>query len=77
MAQLGMIPKETLKEIMLPIPKMEVQSKIKDKIIESFNLRQQSKHLLECAKQVVEITIEQDEQTAIDYVEREVQEFNC
>ena len=41
MAQLEMIPKETLKEIMLPIPEMEVQSKIKDKIIESFNLRKQ------------------------------------
>ena len=44
---------ETLKEILLPIPDMEVQSKIKDTIIESFNLRKQSKHLLECAKRAV------------------------
>ncbi len=68
---------ETLKEIMLPIPEMEVQSKIKGKIIESFNLRKQSKHLLECAKRAVEIAIEQDEQTAIDYLENETKELNC
>lgn len=65
---------ETLKEIILPIPEMEVQSKIKHKIIESFNLRKQSKHLLECAKRAVEIAIETDEQTAIDYLENETQE---
>ena len=64
---------ETLKEIMLPIPEMEVQSKIKDKIIESFNLRKQSRHLLECAKRAVEIAIEQNEQTAIDYLENTTQ----
>ena len=64
---------ETLKEIMLPIPEMEVQSQIKDIIIESFNLRKQSRHLLECAKRAVEITIEQDEQTAIDYLENDAQ----
>ena len=33
-----------------------------------FNLQTQSKHLLECAKRAVEIAIEQDEQTAIDYL---------
>ena len=64
---------ETLKEIMLPIPEMEVQSQIKDKIIESFNLRKQSRHLFECAKRAVEIAIEQDEQTAIDYLENDAQ----
>lgn len=69
--------RETLKEILLPIPDMEIQYQIKDKIIESLNLRKQSKHLLECAKRAVEIAIEQDEQTAIGYLEREAQEFNC
>ena len=68
---------ETLKEIILPIPEMEVQSKIKDKIIESFNLRKQSKHLLECAKRAVEVAIEQDEQTAIDWLEKETAELHC
>ena len=62
---------ETFKEISLPIPQMEVQAKIKHKVIESFNLRKQSKHLLECAKRAVEMAIEQDEQTAIDWLEDE------
>lgn len=33
------------------------------------NLRKQAKDLLECAKPSVEIDIEQDEQTAIDWLE--------
>lgn len=65
---------ETLKEITLPIPEMEVQYKIKIKIIESFNLRKQSKHLQECAKRVVEMAIVQDEQTAIEWLKRETKE---
>jgi hypothetical protein len=31
-------------------------------------LRKKSKYLLECAKRVVEIAIEQDEQTAINWL---------
>ena len=57
----------------LPIPILpdEKQTQIQQKVIESFNLRHQSKHLLECAKRAVEIAIEQDEQTAIDWLETE------
>ena len=33
------------------------------------NLRKHAKDLLECAKHAVEIAIEQDEQTAIDWLE--------
>ena len=39
------------------------------KVVESFNLRKHAKHLLEHAKRAVEIAIEQDEQTAIDWLE--------
>ena len=39
---------------------------MQQKVIESFILRKQSKHLLECAKPVVEIPIKQDEQTAVN-----------
>ncbi|MYA58714.1 hypothetical protein F4X88_20765, partial [Candidatus Poribacteria bacterium] len=39
------------------------------KVIESFNLRKRAKDLLECAKRAVEISIERDEQTAIDWLE--------
>lgn len=60
----------------LPIPILpeEKQIQIQRKVVESFNSRNQSKHLLECAKRAVEIAIEQDEQTAIDYLENETEE---
>lgn len=56
---------------MIPILPDEKQTQIQQKVIESFNLRHQSKHLLECAKRAVEIAIEQDEHTAIDWLETE------
>ncbi|OQA91520.1 MAG: Type I restriction modification DNA specificity domain protein [Elusimicrobia bacterium ADurb.Bin231] len=54
----------------LPIPliKDEIQKKIQQKMYESFNLRVQSKHLLECAKKAVEMAIEKDEQTAMKWL---------
>lgn len=42
---------------------------IQQKFIESFNLHKHAKDLLECAKRAVEIAIEQDEQTPIDWLE--------
>ena len=63
---------ESFKEISHPHScQMEVQDQIQQKVTESFNLRKQSKHLLECAKRAVEMAIEQDEQTAIDWLEDE------
>ena len=53
----------------VPIPPKEKQAEIKQKVDESFNLRKHAKDLLEWAKQAVEIAIEQDEQTAIDWLE--------
>jgi len=38
----------------------KVQIKIQQKVTESFDLKRQSKHLLECAKRAVEIAIKQD-----------------
>lgn len=55
----------------IPILPTEKQDQIQQKVVESFNLRKQSKHLLECAKRAVEMAIEQDEQTAIDWLEDE------
>lgn len=54
----------------LPVPLLseEKQNQIQQKVTESFNLRKQSKHLLECAKRAVEMAIEQDEQTATDWL---------
>ena len=53
----------------IPIFRKEKQAEIKQKVDESFNLRKDAKDLLECAKRAVEIAIEQDEQTAIDWLE--------
>ena len=62
-------------QILLPNMSMEKQIQIQQKVVESFRLRQQSKYLLECAKRAVEVAIEQDEQTAIDYLENRTKEM--
>lgn len=62
------INKEELSKIAVPKIRTEKQTEIQQKIIESFSLRYQAKHLLEHAKTAVEIAIEQDEQTAIDWL---------
>ncbi len=53
----------------IPILHHEKQAEIQQKVVESFSLREQAKDLLEYAKRAVEIAIEQDEQTAIDWLE--------
>lgn len=53
----------------IPILQKEKQAEIQQKVIESFNLRNRAKDLLEHAKRAVEIAIEQDEQTAINYLQ--------
>ena len=61
----------------MPIPDLPIgkQQQISLKITESFNLRKQSKHLLECAKRAVEMAIEQNEKTAINWLENETNEM--
>ena len=56
-------------ETVIPILHQEKQVEIEQKVNETFNLRKQSKDLLECAKRAVEIAIEQDEQAAINWLE--------
>jgi len=63
------INKYELQKIVLPKISEEVQTQIQKKVIESFDLREQSKYLLGCAKQAVEMAIEQDEQAAIKWLE--------
>ena len=53
----------------IPILHQEKQAEIQQKVVESFNLRRHAKDLLEYAKRAVEIAINQDEQTAIDWLE--------
>ena len=67
------INRDEFSRIIVPIIRAEKQAEIQQKISESFNLRKQAKELLECAKRAVEIAIEQDEQTAIDWLESVLQ----
>lgn len=62
---------DQVKETVIPILAEEKQAEIKAKVIESLRLRKQSKHLLECAKRAVEIAIEKDEKSAIDWLKEQ------
>ena len=63
------INKEEFSKIAVPKIRAEKQAEIEQKVIESFNLRERAEDLLEHAKRAVEIAIEQDEQTAINWLE--------
>lgn len=65
------IGRDELDKLSLPIIPSDKQTHIKQKVTESFSLRKQAKHLLECAKRAVEIAIEEDEQTAINWLKSE------
>lgn len=62
---------DQVQRTVIPILPKEKQIQIQQKVAESFDLRKRSKHLLECAKRAVELAIEQDEQTAMDWLENE------
>lgn len=68
---------EQVKETVIPKMPDEIQTAIQQKVTESLYLRRQSKYLLECAKRAVEIAIEQDEHTAIDWLENQMGEQNA
>ena len=63
---------DQVKQTVVPILSEEKQLDIQQKVTESFNLRKQSKQLLENAKKTVEMAIEQDEQTAIDWLKEQI-----
>ena len=65
------INKDEFNQIVLPVISEATQTQIRQKITESVNLRRQSKRLLDCAKGAVEMAIEQDEATALAWLERE------
>lgn len=59
---------ETLKDLLIPVIDFDKQREIADLVEESFKLKKQSEHLLEVAKKAVEMAIEQDEETAIAFI---------
>lgn len=56
----------------VPILSKEIQTQVQQKVTDSFILRKQSKHLLDCAKKAVEMAIEKDEKTAINWLESQI-----
>ncbi len=59
---------DQVKGTVIPILPEPKQRHIQQKVIESFHLRKQPRHLLECAKRAVEIAIEENEQAAITWL---------
>ena len=72
MAQQYIYPYD-IKTFPIPLLNESIQTKIQQKITESFTYRKQSKHLLECAKRTVEIAIEQNEDKAIKWLKKQTE----
>ncbi len=70
----GHLSPDIVKGVPVPILGKKVMADIEKKVIDFFDYRQQSKHLLGCAKRAVEMAIEQDEHTAINWLEKETQD---
>lgn len=57
-----------ISKVIIPLLSMDIQREIAAKIQESFALRKRADELLEAAKRAVEIAIEQDEESAMAYL---------
>ncbi|MCP4344874.1 MAG: hypothetical protein GY795_05035 [Desulfobacterales bacterium] len=68
--QIELYPDDIKKFVIWKAPQ-EIQQKIRDKIKEGHNAKLKSQALLDCAKRAVELAIEQDEQTAMDWLKEE------
>ena len=64
------INRDAFSKIVLPLITEETQIQIQQMVAESIGLRKESKRLLECAKRAVEIAIEEDEATALNWLEQ-------
>ncbi len=64
-----------IQEVLIPIIDKDIQEKIEEKIKESFILKEKSKELLEIAKKVVEIAIEEDEEKAREFIDKNTLHF--
>ena len=64
------IDKDEFNNIVLPKVDEHKQLEIQERVLEAFKLRKQSKQLLENAKRAVEMAIEQDEDTALNWLEQ-------
>ena len=58
-----------IQEVLIPIIDISIQIEIEEKIKKSFELKEESKKLLDLAKQVVEVAIEKNEDEAIKIID--------
>ena len=58
-----------IEKVLIPVLDMTKQREISDKVQESFQLREESKRLLDIAVKTVEMAIETDEETALRWLE--------
>ena len=64
------VPKESLRDIIIPLLPFETQQKIASLVQQSHEARRKAKELLEVAKRAVEIAIEKNEKEALEYIQR-------
>jgi len=62
------VPKESLRDIIIPLLPLSTQQKIASFVQQSHEARSKAKELLEVAKKAVEIAIEKNEKEALDYI---------
>jgi restriction endonuclease S subunit len=68
-----LITQTFIRSLPIPILNLQLQKKLDLKICESFALKDQSKQLLEIAKTGVEKAIEENEEVATDWINKQLQ----
>jgi type I restriction enzyme, S subunit len=68
---------DQVKNTIIPIISEKVQSKIQEKVVESSELRDKSSMLLDCGKRAIEKAIENSEEDALEWIEKELREIDA
>jgi len=66
------VPKESLRDIIIPLIPLSIQQKIASLVQQSHSARKKAKELLEIAKKAVEIAIEKNEKEALEYIKIQI-----
>lgn len=66
---------DEIKNVVVPIIDYQIQTEISDLVEKSFSLKQKSEQLLASAKKAVEMAIEQDEETALQWIETQLSDL--
>lgn len=66
-----------IENVIIPILDLGIQQELSSKVKESFALRKKSKELLDVAKRLIEIAIEEDEDIALEWLKDKVEWDEC